>query len=128
MNASEDTAIHLVLITGMSGSGKSVALTALEDVGFYCVDNLPPELLEAFIELEQSHQAARVAIAMDVRSAASLPGLPKRLVQLQRRTTRPVHLTTVFLDATPKRSCGASLKPVACTPSLSNKPTTSIVR
>ncbi|MGV3728879.1 RNase adapter RapZ [Hydrogenophaga sp.] len=100
MSASEDTAIHLVLITGMSGSGKSVALTALEDVGFYCVDNLPPELLEAFIELEQSHQAARVAIAMDVRSAASLPGLPKRLVQLQRRTTRPVHLTTVFLDAT----------------------------
>ncbi|MGQ2924430.1 MAG: RNase adapter RapZ [Hydrogenophaga sp.] len=100
MSSPEDTPIHLVLITGMSGSGKSVALTALEDVGFYCVDNLPPELLEAFIELEQSHQAARVAIAMDVRSAASLPGLPKRLLQLQRRTTRPVHLTTVFLDAT----------------------------
>lgn len=100
MSSPEDTAIHLVLITGMSGSGKSVALTALEDVGFYCVDNLPPELLEAFIELEQSHQAARVAIAMDVRSAASLPGLPKRLLQLQHRTTRPVHLTTVFLDAT----------------------------
>src|SRR3990167_2198395 len=70
--------IELVLITGMSGSGKSVALTALEDVGFYCVDNLPPELLESFIELEQSNQAPRVAIAMDVRSAASLPGLPPR--------------------------------------------------
>lgn len=100
MTATNDTPIHLVLITGMSGSGKSVALTALEDVGFYCVDNLPPELLESFIELEQSHKASKVAIAMDVRSAGSLPGLPKRLAQLQRHAQRPVNLTTVFLDAT----------------------------
>ncbi len=100
MSESNDNPIHLVLITGMSGSGKSVALTALEDVGFYCVDNLPPELLEAFIELEQSHKASKVAIAMDVRSAGSLPGLPKRLAQLQHRAQRPVNLTTVFLDAT----------------------------
>ena len=100
MTSTNDTPIHLVLITGMSGSGKSVALTALEDVGFYCVDNLPPELLEAFIELEQSHKASKVAIAMDVRSAGSLPGLPNRLAQLQRHAQRPVHLTTVFLDAT----------------------------
>jgi UPF0042 nucleotide-binding protein len=92
--------IQLVLITGMSGSGKSVALTALEDVGFYCVDNLPPELLEAFVALENSHQATKVAIAMDVRSAASLPGLPQRLAQLHKHPGRPVHLTTVFLDAT----------------------------
>ncbi|MDP2075457.1 RNase adapter RapZ [Hydrogenophaga sp.] len=100
MSVANETPIHLVLITGMSGSGKSVALTALEDVGFYCVDNLPPELLESFIELEQSHKASKVAIAMDVRSAGSLPGLPKRLAQLQHHAQRPVHLTTVFLDAT----------------------------
>jgi UPF0042 nucleotide-binding protein len=100
MPATNEAPIHLVLITGMSGSGKSVALTALEDVGFYCVDNLPPELLEAFIELEQSHKASKVAIAMDVRSAGSLPGLPKRLAQLQHHAQRPVNLTTVFLDAT----------------------------
>jgi UPF0042 nucleotide-binding protein len=95
-----ETPTQLVLITGMSGSGKSVALTALEDVGFYCVDNLPPELLESFIELEQNHQATKVAIAMDVRSASSLPGLPRRLARLQNDPERPVHLTTVFLDAT----------------------------
>ena len=100
MSTTHETPIHLVLITGMSGSGKSVALTALEDVGFYCVDNLPPELLESFIELEQSHKASKVAIAMDVRSAGSLPGLPKRLAQLQNHAQRPVNLTTVFLDAT----------------------------
>jgi UPF0042 nucleotide-binding protein len=92
--------IELVLITGMSGSGKSVAITALEDLGFYCVDNLPPELLQTFIALEQSHGTRKVAIAMDVRSAASLPGLPERLAQLKSVSGRTVHLTTVFLDAT----------------------------
>ncbi|WP_439589851.1 RNase adapter RapZ [Hydrogenophaga sp.] len=95
-----ETPTQLVLITGMSGSGKSVALTALEDVGFYCVDNLPPELLESFIELEQNQRADKVAIAMDVRSASSLPGLPRRLARLQNDPDRPVNLTTVFLDAT----------------------------
>lgn len=93
------SAIQLVLITGMSGSGKSVALTALEDVGFYCVDNLPPELLEPFIALEHSHHTDKVAIAMDVRSAASLPGLPQRLAALQNQPDRKVNLTILFLDA-----------------------------
>ena len=92
-------AIELVLITGMSGSGKSVAITALEDLGYYCVDNLPPELLDAFISLEQSHRAEKVAIAMDVRSAPSLPGLPARLAALRPHPTRRVHLTTLFLDS-----------------------------
>ena len=59
--------IELVLITGMSGSGKSVALNALEDAGYYCVDNLPPELLTPFVALEQKHGARKVAIAIDVR-------------------------------------------------------------
>jgi UPF0042 nucleotide-binding protein len=92
--------LELVLITGMSGSGKSVALTALEDLGYYCVDNLPPELLQSFIALEQSQRASKVAIAMDVRSAASLPGLPQRLAQLKSLSGQSVQLTTVFLDAT----------------------------
>ena len=92
--------MELVLITGMSGSGKSVALNALEDAGFYCVDNLPPELFDAFIALEHSHHASRVAIAMDVRSADALPGVPRQLKALQGNLNRPVHLTTLFLDAT----------------------------
>ena len=91
--------IELVLITGMSGSGKSVALTALEDMGFYCVDNLPPELLTSFIALEQSHRASKVAIAMDVRSAASLPGLPERLNRVTTDPNQNIRLRTVFLDA-----------------------------
>ena len=90
--------IELVLITGMSGSGKSVALTALEDLGFYCVDNLPPELLASFIALERSHRASKVAIAMDVRSADSLPGLPERLARVINEPEQKIHLRTVFLD------------------------------
>ena len=52
--------LEIVVITGMSGSGKSLALRALEDSGYYCVDNLPPELLASFVALEHSHpQPAR---------------------------------------------------------------------
>ena len=89
--------MQLVLITGMSGSGKSVALHALEDAGFYCVDNLPPELLEDFISIERGHRADRVAIAIDVRSAKSLPGMPAQIQKL-RKGGQP--LTVLFLDAT----------------------------
>ena len=89
--------LELVLITGMSGSGKSVALHALEDAGFYCVDNLPAELLMALIDLEQTYQATRVAVAMDVRSPASLPQLPQLLDTLRKRG---VAVKLLYLDAT----------------------------
>jgi UPF0042 nucleotide-binding protein len=88
--------MEIVLITGMSGSGKSVALNALEDAGFYCVDNLPPEMLLPFVELEQKHEASRVAIAMDVRSATSLPMVPQQLETLRRRG---IGIKSLFLDA-----------------------------
>ena len=89
--------LELVLITGMSGSGKSVALHALEDAGYYCVDNLPPELLSPFIALQQQQQAAKVAIAMDVRSGISLPLVPQQLEALRQQG---VSLRSLFLDAT----------------------------
>jgi UPF0042 nucleotide-binding protein len=88
--------LELVLITGMSGSGKSVALRALEDAGYFCVDNLPPELLLQFVELEDRNMHRRVAIAMDVRAAASLPQVPAHLQELVKlgHAVRPL-----FLDA-----------------------------
>ena len=88
--------LELVLITGMSGSGKSVALHALEDAGYYCVDNLPPELLMPFAELAPQRGASKVAIAMDVRSAASLPMVPGQLQQLR---LQGVTVQSLFLDA-----------------------------
>jgi RNase adapter protein RapZ len=101
--------LEIVFITGMSGSGKSVALRALEDAGFYCVDNLPPELVLAFVDLQLAAQttltdptqastnaAYRIAIAIDVRSAQSLPIFPSVLAGLQ---IRGVAFKLVFLDA-----------------------------
>ena len=89
--------LELILITGMSGSGKSVALNALEDAGYYCVDNLPPELLLPFVTLQQERLAKRVAVAMDVRSAASLPQVPARLRSLAQLG---VGIKSLFLDST----------------------------
>ena len=91
--------LEMVLITGMSGSGKSVALHALEDAGYYCVDNLPPELLGDFVRLKHAHHGSKVAIAIDARSATSLPDLPRELSKLQRLKALGVQLHVLFLDA-----------------------------
>ena len=88
--------LEMVLITGMSGSGKSVALHALEDAGYYCVDNLPPELLSPFVALQEQRGASKVAIAMDGRSATSLHAVPEQLKQLQ---VQGVAVRSLFLDA-----------------------------
>jgi UPF0042 nucleotide-binding protein len=88
--------MELILITGVSGSGKSVALHALEDAGYYCVDNLPPELLSSFVALKRPHNAPKVAIAIDVRSATSLPLVPQQLRELQEKG---VVVQSLFLDA-----------------------------
>ena len=88
--------VELIVITGMSGSGKSIALGALEDAGYYCIDNLPPELLEPFVALENERRTRKVAIAMDVRSGESLPQLP---LLLHRLRDRGIALRLIFLDA-----------------------------
>jgi len=88
--------MDIILITGMSGSGKSVALHALEDAGYYCVDNLPPELLIPFVELELGLGEHRLAIAIDVRSATSLPRMPEHLSVLRERG---MSVKSLFLDA-----------------------------
>jgi UPF0042 nucleotide-binding protein len=89
--------LELVLITGMSGSGKSVALHAVEDAGYYSVDNLPPELLLSFVKLQQERNNKHVAIAMDVRSAQSLPQVPELLRAL---ANLGVVIKSLFLDST----------------------------
>ena len=88
--------MEIIVITGMSGSGKSVALHALEDSGYYCVDNLPPELLSSFVALKRPHNSPKLAIAMDVRSATSLPLVPQQLKELQ---AQGVIIQSLFLDA-----------------------------
>jgi len=87
---------ELVLISGISGSGKSVALHALEDAGYFCVDNLPPELLRSFMRLEDPRYVERVAIAVDARAAKSLPALVPLMDELRREG---VKMRALFLDA-----------------------------
>ncbi|PTT86784.1 RNase adapter RapZ [Pelomonas sp. HMWF004] len=91
-----DLQSDVVLLTGMSGGGKSVAMHALEDAGYFCVDNLPAELLLDFLRLEQQRGERRVAIAVDVRSAGSLPLMLPLLKQLR---ALGVAVRSVFLDA-----------------------------
>ncbi|GAB4215344.1 MAG: RNase adapter RapZ [Rhodoferax sp.] len=90
------TPLQLHVVTGMSGSGKSVALHALEDLGFYCIDNLPPELLLPLVALQDGADTRRLAVAIDVRSAASLPLVPRQLAQLR---ARGVQVQSLCLDA-----------------------------
>jgi len=87
---------EVILITGISGSGKSVALHALEDAGYFCVDNLPPELLRQFIRLEHERFTHRIAVAVDVRTASSLPELLPLIIDLRGEGVR---VRPIFLDA-----------------------------
>ena len=68
--------MRILIITGISGSGKSIGLAALEDAGYFCVDNLPPTLLRSLVETRVKDGAARLAVAVDARSALSLAELP----------------------------------------------------
>jgi UPF0042 nucleotide-binding protein len=94
--APDTTGRELVLITGISGSGKSVALHALEDAGYFCVDNLPPELLREYMGLSHPRYTQKVAIAVDVRTARSLPVLVPLIDQLR---AEGVAVRPLFLDA-----------------------------
>ena len=87
---------ELVIITGMSGSGKASVLKAFEDLGYYCVDNLPVELIPQFAELTmQSGEARRTALVVDVREGAKLEKLPGILKAVRRMIPTKV----VFLEA-----------------------------
>jgi UPF0042 nucleotide-binding protein len=88
--------MELILISGMSGSGKSVALRSLEDAGYFCVDNLPPEMLIGFADLLLQRQDQLAAVAVDVRSAESLSQVPNYLKKIK---TLGFEVECIFLDA-----------------------------
>ena len=88
--------MRIFLISGISGSGKSVALNVLEDAGFFCVDNLPPVLLPELINTLEQDNIQTVAIAIDARSANSLSGLINSIQQLKLSGHR---LDLIFLTA-----------------------------
>ena len=87
--------MQINLITGISGSGKSVALRAFEDAGYDCVDNLPVALLENLIETLKNEECDRVAVAIDARRGQTISELPTILETLRRHHD----VRIIFLNA-----------------------------
>ncbi|NTX03196.1 RNase adapter RapZ [Myxococcus sp. CA051A] len=87
---------QLVVITGMSGSGKSTAIRALEDAGFFCIDNLPVLLLPKLTELAGGGNIERMALVMDVREGVFLKDAPRVLDEVRRAGH---HVEVLFLDS-----------------------------
>lgn len=87
----------MLIITGMSGAGKSIALKTLEDMGYYCVDNLPVELLENFVcDFAMTHLQP-VAVAIDSRNPQGVQTLPNKLKNI--KVQCPVDIQLIFLNA-----------------------------
>ena len=90
--------MKLVIVSGMSGAGKTVALKAMEDMGFYCVDNMPIFLIEKFVEIlkDSGDQDRKAAIGADIRSGKKLPDLREVLEHLD---AAHIDYEILFLDA-----------------------------
>lgn len=90
--------MRFVVVTGMSGAGKSTALKMLEDIGYFCVDNLPIPLLPGFVQMLQNTdtEMKKVALGLDVRSGQDLTGLRENLEEMDRNR---VGYEILFLDA-----------------------------
>lgn len=91
--------VELVIITGMSGAGKTVAMQSFEDLGFYCIDNLPPELLVTFLDLmvKSENKMRRIAAVMDTRGGDLFDSLLGALDELSGK--KGVTWRILFLDA-----------------------------
>lgn len=96
-HAPQHEASQLVILTGLSGSGKSTVLRAFEDMGFYCVDNLPVELIPTFADLhaQGGEDFGRAALLVDAREGTQLEKLPG----LYKRMRREHPMTLVFIEA-----------------------------
>jgi RNase adapter protein RapZ len=93
-----ENAVEVAIVTGLSGAGRSTAAKVLEDLGWFVVDNLPPELIETMVDLgaRSSGQVTRIAVVVDVRSRAFTADLGAVIKELDARGNRP---RVVFLDA-----------------------------
>lgn len=90
--------MQLVLITGFSGSGKSVALAVLEDAGYYCVDNLPVAMIGQLVAALRAAGHRHVALTADARTGAAVGGLPDQIAQLR---AEGIDVRIIFLEAKP---------------------------
>ncbi|MHA6251793.1 RNase adapter RapZ [Oceanobacillus sp. CAU 1775] len=99
IDKTQESETRLVIITGMSGAGKTVAVQSFEDLGYYCVDNLPPTLLPKFLELmkDSTNNVTKVALVMDLRGREFFDSLFEALDKLNEENWLKEHI--LFLDA-----------------------------
>jgi UPF0042 nucleotide-binding protein len=92
-----DRGVHVIFVSGLSGSGKTTAMAALEDLSFYCVDNLPPILIEQFVDLcgKATPPILKVAAALDAREPSFLDAFPQVVEHLR---ARGASVEIFFLD------------------------------
>lgn len=88
--------MQIVLVSGLSGSGKSIAIAVLEDIGYYCIDNLPLAMLQPMVDYLTQAGQTRIAIAIDARSGASFAQLPQIAESLR---DQGADLRVIFLEA-----------------------------
>ncbi|MBP1047675.1 RNase adapter RapZ [Enterococcus sp. BWM-S5] len=91
--------LQLIIITGMSGAGKTVAVQCFEDMGYFCIDNMPPSLIPKFWELiKESGKVSKIALVVDLRSRSFFREIQNMLVEIE--NTNVIDTTVMFLDAT----------------------------
>lgn len=90
--------LHILIITGLSGAGKTQAINCLEDMGYYCVDNLPPALIPKFVELslQSEGRVNKVALVIDIRGGDFFPALSQSLNELKENN---ILYEILFLEA-----------------------------
>src|SRR5881227_2196569 len=100
-STSDSSIDDFVVITGFSGAGKSQAMACFEDAGYFCVDNLPPEMIATLAELfeHEGSKVERAAVVSDVRGGEFFEGLSRVLDELDGRGLRP---RLLFLEASPE--------------------------
>ncbi len=90
---------EFVIVTGISGSGKSCAVNVLEDIGYYCIDNMPPLLIEKFAEIcEKNDEINKAAIVTDIRGGTLFLNMNESIEQLK---NRGLNIKVLFVDANP---------------------------
>lgn len=88
--------MELVIVTGLSGAGKSKAIEALEDISFYCIDNMPPELIHNFVDICRRTKINRIALVVDIRGGILFESF---IDQLKKISTSGIQYKILFLDA-----------------------------
>ncbi|PVD15399.1 kinase [Mesotoga sp. Brook.08.105.5.1] len=89
----------IIVVTGMSGAGKSSAIDVLEDFGFFCMDNVPPSIIGELVRIIGEQEIDKSAVVIDIRTAKKFGGMDKVIESIESLKERGLGVTTIFLDA-----------------------------